>query len=180
MYDLKMIEGELQYKREFYNQKVRSYNTNLTTIPTILYAKPLGFTSASYLEFDDAEGLDQIKDFVNDDGERLHEIIKGFSQKAVSATKSAGQSLTKAGKEIVESNNSRSAKRYFHSDGEKAVETAVSLQILDKMFREGKITKESWVCEENGKEWITYDSIRPRSAAENLPPLPPPTWKSDS
>jgi LemA protein len=177
MYDLQQIEGELQFKREVYNGKVREYNTNLSTIPTVFYAKPLGFSSASFLEFDNAEGLHQIKDFSNDDGARLHDLIKGFGGKAKSAAIAAGQAVSKARSEIKHAQRpSGGGKKFYYTGADNKPTGPVFVEELEKMCVEGNLSVETFVIPEDGTEWIPYRNIRPRSV-NNLPPVPPPSFQ---
>src|SRR5713226_4363655 len=48
MAELSATENEIAVARQAYNQQVRQYNTTLKTFPTVLLARPLGFTERPY------------------------------------------------------------------------------------------------------------------------------------
>ena len=48
--ELSSIEGELQSARRYYNATVRDLNTSVQTFPSVLIARPLGFTEETFYE----------------------------------------------------------------------------------------------------------------------------------
>ncbi len=48
MAELSATENEIAVARQAYNQQVRQYNTTLKTFPTVLLARPLGFSERPY------------------------------------------------------------------------------------------------------------------------------------
>lgn len=83
MNQINVVEGELQHKREVYNNFVQVYNSNRLQIPTVLFAGVLGFKEAPYFDFDN---LQEIKEFKTDDGQLLKDVISSASSKAVDMT----------------------------------------------------------------------------------------------
>lgn len=83
MNQINAVEGELQHKRENYNNVTQVYNSEILQIPTVLFAKFLGFREAPYFDFDN---LQAIKEFKTDDGQLLKEMISSASSKAMDLT----------------------------------------------------------------------------------------------
>jgi len=48
--ELSSIEGELQSARRYYNATVRDLNTAIQTFPSVLIARPMGFTEEPFYE----------------------------------------------------------------------------------------------------------------------------------
>lgn len=83
MNQINAVEGELQHKRENYNNVTQTYNSEILQIPTVLLAKFLGFKEAPYFDFDN---LEAIKEFKTDDGQLLKEMLSNASSKAMDIT----------------------------------------------------------------------------------------------
>lgn len=177
MHDLKIVEDELQGKREWYNRFVRDYNSNINSVPTVFFAGKIGFETAPYINFDDPEGLDNIKEFRTADATRLNALVKDFGSQALAVSQTLGSAVSQASAELME--RGKRTKRYFYMDVNNQRQGAVTLQELERLRMNNELRDESWVIEETGKEWIPYQNIRPRSAS-NLPEPPPPappSWK---
>lgn len=102
MAQLDVIEGDLQEKRERYNNQVKIYNTSLVQLPVSLYAKQLGFRSAPYFDVENADSLENLKGFHSDDADHLKAMLAQGSRKlADSGRKIAGESV-RIGKIAVE------------------------------------------------------------------------------
>ena len=83
MSQIHSIEGELQNKREKYNQVSQAYNSERLQIPTVLFAGVMGFSEAPYFDFDN---LQEIKEFKTDDGQLLKDALVSASAKAIDMT----------------------------------------------------------------------------------------------
>ncbi|ACK68358.1 LemA family protein [Rippkaea orientalis PCC 8801] len=87
MQQLENIEVDLQLKREFYNASVREYNIGCTSIPIVFIAGQLGFKTAPYFDIDNADTLENLKDFQTDDGKVLTTLFSQLGQKVVDSSK---------------------------------------------------------------------------------------------
>lgn len=80
-------EHELEAARQQFNQHVKIYNVQRSTIPHVFYSATLGFGVASYLEFSGAEqiaDMGTMKSFSSDsDGERLNQLLSVAGSKAM-------------------------------------------------------------------------------------------------
>lgn len=65
--ELVATQDKIAYARHFYNTSVRDLNTSIETLPGSLWARPLGFTPASYLEIDAAARIPAVVDLGDDD-----------------------------------------------------------------------------------------------------------------
>jgi LemA protein len=81
MNQLETVENDLQQKREAYNQQVRAYNTSCTSIPVVFVAPYLGFKNAPYFDVENADSLENIKDFHSTDGAALKNLMSNVSNK---------------------------------------------------------------------------------------------------
>lgn len=88
MHQLETIESDLQTKRQDYNAKVRVYNTRCNTIPIVFFASQLGFRSAAYFDVENSDSLENLKDFVTDDGTLLKAMLSGVGNRVMSASQS--------------------------------------------------------------------------------------------
>lgn len=52
--ELAGTESRVAYARQFYNDAVLKYNTKTQQVPTVVIAKPFGFTEREYFEAEDA------------------------------------------------------------------------------------------------------------------------------
>jgi LemA protein len=96
------IEVDLQKKREGYNAAVRDYNITITKFPMILIAPSIGFKPAQYFDVDDADSLQNLKDFKTDDGTLLKEKFSLVGSKVMDASKAIGNQAMQTGKSLVE------------------------------------------------------------------------------
>jgi LemA protein len=84
MQQLEGIEKDLQNKRETYNLKVRTYNTQRTTIPMIFISEQIGFHAAPYFDAIAADELEGMRDFKTADGTQLKAFLSGLGSQVVS------------------------------------------------------------------------------------------------
>ncbi|BAH37137.1 MAG TPA: LemA family protein [Gemmatimonas aurantiaca] len=102
MAQLDLIESDLQSKREAYNAMVRVYNSSIGQLPISLYAKQLGFNSAPYFDVENADSLEKMRDFHNEDAEHLKQMFaQGTKRVADSGRRMADESV-RLGKLAVE------------------------------------------------------------------------------
>jgi LemA protein len=85
-------EADILRQRQVYNFHVKTYNAYMLSVPTVLIARPLGFSSAPFLEFEHDGTTDStsLKQFTTDDGERLRELLS-----------KGGQELGKIGRQVA-------------------------------------------------------------------------------
>jgi LemA protein len=90
---LESIENDLQTKRQDYNDRVRGYNTACTSIPIVFFANYLGFKTAEYFDVNDADSLDNIKDFHFEHGEILKTALSSRTGRSIEESSSTQQVL---------------------------------------------------------------------------------------
>ena len=90
MQSINNIEDEVSYQRERYNESVREYNTQRSTIPTVFVASVLKFPEAPYLDFSQEDVEKNIlKDFNTNSGEHLNALL----QSATNSIKTGSQNI---------------------------------------------------------------------------------------
>lgn len=96
-------ERDVQEARQRYNAEVRAYNAQCLSIPTVFVARPMGFSSAPFLEFDQSGVMDPkaLQAFRTDDGERLHQLLAGAGKTAAGATRLIATQATTAGRLVA-------------------------------------------------------------------------------
>ena len=57
MSELRIVEDRILARRDQYNSTVREYNTAINSLPTLLYARAIGFGDAPYYDNDDPASL---------------------------------------------------------------------------------------------------------------------------
>jgi LemA protein len=100
MHQLEGVETNLQERRERYNGLVRLYNSQLSQIPTNLFAPALGFRHAPYFSVEDADSLDGLKEFASADGEALKTLLAGAGKRVMDTTRTASRALAETSKEV--------------------------------------------------------------------------------
>lgn len=97
---IQQCEQNIQDCREKYNHAVKEYNTRRSKIPTVFFAKTMGFPEAPYLQFDISGNQDvtSLQAFKTDDGERLQQLLSGAGSKIAGLASQAG----KAGADLVD------------------------------------------------------------------------------
>ncbi|AWO01060.1 LemA family protein [Chitinophaga alhagiae] len=97
---IQQCEQNIQDSRERYNHAVKKYNTRRSKIPTVFFAKTMGFPEAPYMQFD-VSGMNEtasLHQFKTDDGERLQQLLSGAGSKIAGLASQAG----KAGAELLD------------------------------------------------------------------------------
>ncbi|WP_331050623.1 LemA family protein [Gemmatimonas sp.] len=109
MAQLDLIESDLQSKREAYNAMVRVYNSAIGQLPVSLYAKQLGFNSAPYFDVENADSLEKLRDFHNDDAEHLKQMFAQGTKKVADSGRRMADESVRLGKLAVEKGMEMSA-----------------------------------------------------------------------
>ena len=188
MNDITAIETELQNKRELYNSNVKQYNTDKRRVPIVFFSKKLGFEDAPFLDFDDSESLDQIKDFNTDDGDGITTLMGAGADAVKNAASSAGQKAVALGRvakekagDVAEQARAKIHRTKYHYSIQGVVSEPVSFSELEDLLKKGKITEKTNVIETDGKEWkklsflisSTKDTLPPPPPEDDIPPPPP-------
>lgn len=175
---IQACEADVQKRRQTYNFHVKMYNSRMLSAPTVLLAKPLGFTVASYLEFevDSQADATKPKDFQTDDGERLKDMLsKGTEQlgklgrEMAKQTASVGRTavdLTKGARLDPEPTAATAPSRAFLYIGASGIPAGpASESELFGLLAQGAITAETQMVEVGGTVWKPVGSLLPGSAA---------------
>ena len=84
---IQTCEKELEVARQRFNQSVKDYNIQRSSIPHVFYSTTLGFRAASYLEFAGSEQVSDmgaLKSFSSDtDGDRLNQLLSAAGGRAL-------------------------------------------------------------------------------------------------
>ncbi|CCH52823.1 LemA protein [Fibrisoma limi BUZ 3] len=102
MDDLHKIESLVQDRREKYNAGVRIYNTFCNSIPFVFIAPSLGFPQAPYFDVSNADELENLKDFVTDDGALLRQKLAGAGAQVAQTTRVMGNKLEANSRVLLE------------------------------------------------------------------------------
>ena len=84
-------------RRDHYNAVVREYNTAINSLPTLLYARPVGFTEAPYYDNKNPEALAL---FQAASGEKMREAIFSVSKAIAERSTDVGGSLIDESRQI--------------------------------------------------------------------------------
>ena len=106
MKQLEDIEGDLQKKRETYNTKVRTYNTNRTTIPMVFLSDQIGFQVAPYFDAVTADAIEGLKDFKTVDGEQLKTFLSDLGNQVVERSESLTSGIEKVARGYLDNSTS--------------------------------------------------------------------------
>ncbi|MBK5204454.1 MAG: LemA family protein [Polaromonas sp.] len=154
---IQACEADIQGQRERYNVAVREYNTVRLSIPTVFVASMLGFSTASYLEFD-VSGVAEpghLKNFKTDDGERLQQLLSNAGGHIVGASKMLVNQATEVSKLAVETirDKSQSSPDFFYQIAGGVPSGPVKLQTLVDQVRSGLLSAEIQVAEAGSSTW---------------------------
>lgn len=98
MGQLHQLEVDLQQRRERFNASVREYNSFRTQIPQVFFANALGFPEAEYFDVENADSLENLREFRTDDGALLRAALTNAGSKVVDASRSIGDSVSRVGR----------------------------------------------------------------------------------
>ena len=160
MGDIHGIETELGTKREAYNALSRQYNTKRVTIPTVFFARLMGFNEAPYLEFSDEESLDNLPDFKTDDGEMLEKFVRQVGGKAVDMTKDLGRKASGFTTDLAEKRKGfvSTTNYYYGTPGDKPKGPFTLKELIDLKKKE-VIDGKTWLIEEGGAKWLMCHEV---------------------
>jgi LemA protein len=134
MLQLGEVESNLQDRRERYNGLVRQYNSQLSQIPTNLYAPALGFKQAPYFNVEDADSLEALKGFSSADGEVLKQMLGAAGKRVADGTRSATRVIADtsrvAGAKALEMGR-EAADRYQAQQGARTLNGAADPALTD-------------------------------------------------
>ena len=128
MKQLEDLETDLQNKRERYNIKVRSYNTQRTTIPMVFFSEQLGFKSASYFDAGSADSMEYLKEFQSADSAQLKSFLQGLGTQVTQTSNTLSSELGAATRNLLENrkngstNSTSSNQEISESSPEKNIE----------------------------------------------------------
>jgi LemA protein len=101
-----LCERELEAARQRYNEVVKTYNVQRSSIPHIFYAATVGFREVTYLEFSGAEqtsDMGTLKSFSSDsDGDRLNQLLGSAGSKAIELSGRAFESGRNITAKVIE------------------------------------------------------------------------------
>lgn len=169
--NIEACESGIQGQRESYNLAVREYNTVRLSIPTVFVAGMLGFSTASYLEFDvsGAAELEHLKNFKTDDGERLQQLLSNAGGQIVGASKMLVNQATQASKLAVESIREKTPTLpdYFYQVSGGVPAGPVKLQTLIDQVKAGHFPNELQVAEVGSSTWQNLADFMANDTKEN-------------
>lgn len=102
MAQLQVIESDLQSKREAYNAMVRLYNSAIGQLPVSLFARQLGFKSAPYFDVENADSLEKMREFHNEDAEHLKQLLAQGTRRIADGGRRVADESMRLGKMAVE------------------------------------------------------------------------------
>lgn len=97
MGQLQQVENEILSRRDHYNATVRTYNTTVTSLPTLLWAGTVGFTEAPFYDNKNPETLAL---FQGNTGERMREAIFNVSRAIADKSTEMGGALIDESRQI--------------------------------------------------------------------------------
>jgi LemA protein len=97
MEQLRQVEEMILSRRDRYNAVVREYNTAINSLPTLLYARPVGFSEAPYYDNKNPETLAL---FQAASGEKMREAIFSVSKAIAEKSSQVGESLIDESRQI--------------------------------------------------------------------------------
>lgn len=169
--NIETCESDIQGQRESYNLAVREYNTVRLSIPTVFVAGMLGFSTASYLEFD-VSGVAEpghLKNFKTDDGERLQQLLSNAGGQIVGASKMLVNHATQASKLAVESirEKTQTAPDYFYQVSGGVPAGPIKLQSLIDQVTAGHLPSGLQVAEAGSSTWHSLADFMANDTKEN-------------
>lgn len=161
---IQLCEAEIQAQRERYNVAVREYNTVRLSIPTVFVAGILGFSTASYLEFD-VSGVAEpghLKNFRTDDGERLQQLLSNAGDQIIGASRTLVNQAASASKLAVETLKEKGTAAepdFFYQVPGGVPNGPVKLQFLIDQVQGGTLSKELQAAQVGSSTWHTIADL---------------------
>ncbi|ODT85373.1 LemA family protein [Phenylobacterium sp. SCN 70-31] len=127
MSQLHEIEGNLQSRREQYNEAASVYNSYRSSLPQALFASAVGFPEAPFFTVDES-GLEVLPEFKTDDGLILKESLQKAGNRAGALAQGAAQTATqKIGQVRTQLQEAREAQQAAAQEG--PVEEAAVVEV---------------------------------------------------
>lgn len=178
--ELVVLGNELQNKREQYNSRVSGYNQVRNVVPTVFVARALSFPEAKHLDLGDSASMDVLKTFQTDDGAKLEAFLGNIGHKVASGTRAAvgkaaevgtvvAQKARTGGTSAVEFGRDRLGLTKFRYSEGGVVKGPITRKELDALVEARKLSPQTFVLEEDAKDWVKYESL----LAKVAPPPPP-------
>jgi LemA protein len=174
---IRECENEIQRSRQSFNAAVKDYNNERLAVPTVFYAKFIGFSKADYLEFAAAGGADaqRLKQFTTDDGERIQELLAGAGSHLMGATKTLASHASQASKVLAAHAGEaskmlaakiqeRSSVQYFYMLPGGVPQGPASLEHIRGLVAQGAIQGSPLLAEVGSQEWKPIEMMRVDSA----------------
>ena len=170
---VQQCETDIQTKRQTYNWHVKMYNTQVLSAPTVFVASPLGFSVASYLEFDisGTTEVKPLKEFATDDGARLRELLsKGGEQfgrmgrEVMQQASTAGRAMSGRptnGDHPVNDPIQKITPEYFYLDASGVPSGPVESTAIIAMLAGNRISLDTLIIATGEQEWRPARSILP-------------------
>lgn len=171
MDSIQHCEADIQGNRQRYNHHVKQYNSIRVSIPTVFFAKSLGFSEAPYLEFDvSGANMTTLKNFTTDDGGRLTQMLTNAGKGVMDAGKSIAGHASQAGKAIADKVKDSTSNKYYYSLPGGVPQGPATLDEINHLVVSGKLAAEVMLAEAGSQEWRPLSSF----ATMPVPPPPPP------
>lgn len=166
---IQVSEQAIMEARERYNASVRDYNTARCSIPTVFFAKVLGFTEAPYLEFDHS-GVAQVsslKEFKTGDSERLQQLLQGAGTKLIDSTRAVAAGTVNASRALQERLQvtvdvpveTVAETNYFYMQAGGVPQGPVTAQQLHALRTTGAVSDETLIAQSGSEEWAPLSEL---------------------
>lgn len=170
MQSINNIENEVSYQRERYNEAVREYNTQRSTIPTVFIANALKFPEAPYLDFSQ-ENIEQniLKDFNTNSSEHLNALLSSATNSLKEGSKTIVNKAVETGRKISENETVQDLKA---RSSEKLTELKDVITTSPKNEASSKSTNSvhddvSTIERDVSPETATADTLKPPTSQPN-------------
>jgi len=162
-------EADIQGQREHYNVSVREYNTVRLSIPAVFVAGFLGFSTASYLEFD-VSGVAEsgnLKSFKTDDGERLQQLLSSAGGHIAGASRVLVNQATHASRLAIETlrEQRQATPDYFYQFDGGVPAGPAKLQFLIEQVQSGNLPGTLQVALVGSSAWQAISNLMPEDIA---------------
>lgn len=181
MDNIESCEQDVANWRNEYNFRVKQYNSERSTIPTVFVANALSFSIAPYLDLNnDNTDENLLKNFKTDDGERLNALLKTAkdnvmegSKNLASTSKEILHKATEAGKNFAHSeqvqnliNKTKSMthmshvedKEFFYLLPDSTPKGPIDIEKIIELTEDEQWQATVKLSEVNSDEWLDYDA----------------------
>lgn len=167
-------EADIQGQRKHYNGAVREYNTVRLSIPSVFVAGMLGFSTASYLEFD-VSGISEpghLKNFKTDDGERLQQLLATAGGQIAGASKilvSQATQVSKLAVETIRDIAQPSSPDFFYQISGGVPVGPIKLPALIDQVKSGQLPPDLQVAQAGSSTWRSLSDLMASHAKKSEP-----------